>query len=92
MEADVSFFRIPVDETSKVGVTIASKQYNVLNLASGGVGIYLDKADSFAKGETVTDIVLTIDDVSCHVTGCIAHVSPEDIDYLLRHRAFRNEP
>ncbi len=81
-ESGRKFFRIPVDDPSKVSITIAAKHFNVVNVAPGGVGIYLDHADTFAQGEKITDIVLTIDDVSCDITGNIAHISPEDMYYL----------
>ena len=76
------FFRIPVDETSKVTIKIGGANYVVVNVAAGGVGIFLDDVNTFETGDKVTDIVLSIDDVSCEVTGCIAHVSPDDTNYL----------
>lgn len=76
------FFRIPVDETSKVSITISGSSYEVVNVAAGGVGIYLDNIDTFATGDKIKDIVLTIDTTSCEVKGCIAHVSPEDTSCL----------
>lgn len=76
------FFRIPVDEKSKVTIKIDGANYEVVNVAAGGVGIFLDDVDTFTQGDNITDIVLSIDDVSCKVKGCIAHVSPEDVNYL----------
>ena len=76
------FFRIPVDETSKVNITIGGTSFDVVNVAAGGVGIYLDNVNTFTAGDDIADIVLTIDTTSCNVKGIIAHVSPEDSNYL----------
>lgn len=76
------FFRIPIDETSKVNIAIGGTNYEVVNIAAGGVGIYLDNINTFATGDNITDIVLTIDTTSCKVKGCIAHISAEDVSCL----------
>ncbi len=76
------FFRIPIDETSKISITIADTSYEIVNIAAGGVGIYLDNINTFVTGDNVTDIVLTIDTVSCKVKGCVAHISAEDVGCL----------
>ncbi len=81
-EGGRQYFRIPVDETSKVTITLNGVSYKVINVAAGGIGIYLEDVNTFKKGAKVTDIVLTINDTSCETQGCIAHISPNDTTYL----------
>jgi len=76
------FFRIPIDDSSKVKISIDNTSYQIVNVAAGGVGIYLDNIDTFATGEQIKDIKLTIDAVSCTTKGCIAHISPKDNNCL----------
>lgn len=76
------FFRIPVDDSSKVTISIGDTNYQVVNLAARGVGIYLDNIETFTTGEQVKDITLTIDTTSCTAKGCIAHISPGDAKCL----------
>ncbi len=76
------FLRIPLAETSEVNITIGGKPYQVFNVASSGVGICLDKADTFIPGDKLTDVVLTIDKVPCQVIGSISHVSRNHVHYL----------
>lgn len=76
------FFRIPIDDSSNVSISIQGKGYQVLNVAAGGVGIYLNNIDTFSTGDEIENIVLTIDSTSCDVTGRIAHVSPNNDRFL----------
>ena len=76
------FFRIPIDDSSKVKMTIGGANYQVINIAAGGIGIYLDNIETFTKGEQIKDITLTIGTMSCTAKGCIAHISPGNTDYL----------
>ncbi len=76
------FFRIPLEDPDIATITIGGKSFEVINLASTGVGIYLDEADTFSPDERITDIELTIHEQTCRVRGRIVHVSPSDINYL----------
>jgi c-di-GMP-binding flagellar brake protein YcgR len=76
------FFRIPVEDPGQVTISIGNTSYQVINVAAGGVGIYLDNVEAFATGEQIKDIKLTIDSSSCTAKGRIAHISPGDNNCL----------
>ena len=77
-----NFFRIPLEDPGVATIKIDGKSFEVINLASTGVGIYLEDADTFTPEDNITDIELTIHDKTCHVVGRIVHVSPADINFL----------
>lgn len=76
------FFRIPLEDPQEASVRIKGHHYNVINVTSQGVGIYLENADTFEVDNEITDINLTINGKSCNVKGRIAHVTPTSIHYL----------
>ncbi len=76
------FFRIPIEDPQDASVTIDGQKYAVINVASHGVGIYLEDADIFDVNTEITDIDLSINGESCTVKGRIAHVTPASIHYL----------
>lgn len=76
------FFRIPLEDPTIATIVINGRNFDIINLASRGVGIYLEEADTFAPEETISDIELTIHGKTCKVAGRIVHVSPGDINYL----------
>ncbi len=76
------FFRIPLEESQDASVTISGQQYTVINVASHGVGIYLEDADTFDIDDEITDIDLSISGHTCTIKGRIAHVTPSNIHYL----------
>ncbi len=76
------FFRIPIEDTQDASVTINGDKYTVINVASHGVGIYLEDADTFDVDSEITDIDLFINGNSCTVKGRIAHITPSSIHYL----------
>lgn len=76
------FFRIPIEDPQDGSVTINGQQYTVINVASHGVGIYLEDADTFDIDTEITDIDLAINGKTCTVKGRIAHVTPTSIHYL----------
>lgn len=76
------FFRIPLEEHHDASVTIKGEKYRVINVASHGVGIYMEDADTFDTDTELTDVDLSINGVSCTIKGRIAHVTPASIHYL----------
>lgn len=76
------FFRIPVEDPQVASVTIKGKKFAVINVASHGVGIYLEDADSFNVDTEITDMDLSINGNTCTVKGRIAHVTPSKTQYL----------
>ncbi|MEN8257232.1 MAG: PilZ domain-containing protein [Thermodesulfobacteriota bacterium] len=76
------FFRIPIEAPQEASITIADQTFSVINVASHGVGIYLEDPDTFDVDKEITDINLTINGKSCSVRGRIAHVTPTSIHYL----------
>lgn len=76
------FFRIPIEDPQDGVVTINGQTYTVINVASNGVGIYLEDADTFVIDTELTDIGLSINGATCTVKGRIAHVTPTSIHYL----------
>ncbi|MBU0680335.1 MAG: PilZ domain-containing protein [Proteobacteria bacterium] len=76
------FFRIPLEDPHDASITINGKKFAVINVASHGVGIYLEDADTFDIDTELTDVDLSINGTSCTVKGRIAHVTPASIHYL----------
>jgi len=76
------FFRIPIEDPEIATISIDGKTFDIINLASSGVGIYLEDADRFTPEEKVADIKLTIHGKTCTVKGRIVHVTPSDINFL----------
>ncbi len=76
------FFRIPIEAPQEASITIADQTFTVINVASHGVGIYLEDPDTFDVDNEITEISLTINGKTCKVKGRIAHVTPTNIHYL----------
>lgn len=76
------FFRIPVEAPQEASIVINGKNFTVVNIASHGVGIYLEDADTFDIDTEITDIDLSINGKTCTIKGRIAHVTPTSIHYL----------
>ncbi|MEN8140248.1 MAG: PilZ domain-containing protein [Thermodesulfobacteriota bacterium] len=79
---DRRFLRIPIEDADIAGVKISGRAFEIINLGSRGVGIFLDQAETFAPDAEVKDIELTIHGQRCLVNGRIVHVSPKDSNYL----------
>lgn len=77
-----NFFRIPIEDPEIATISIDGKSFEVINLASSGVGIYLKDANKFAPEDQVADIQLTIHGKTCTVKGRIVHVTPSDVNFL----------
>lgn len=76
------FFRIPLDNNPDASVTIKGQKYTVVNVASRGVGICLEDADTFDIDTEITDVDLSFNGTTCTVKGRIAHVTPTSLHYL----------
>ena len=65
-------FRIPIEDHHKVWVLINNKQYPVLDICSGGIGISLDDDSVFTIDQTIENCELTIFNKS--ITGLTARI------------------
>ena len=72
------FFRLPVDESAKMKVSIDGREYQVVNLASSGVGIRLLQRDVFTVDDFISQVELEIEGKCLSSQGRVVHVSLDD--------------
>lgn len=77
-----NFFRIPVEDIHDASITIKGTKYSVINIATQGVGFYLEDTNTFEVDTELLDINLSLNGVTTTIKGRIAHVSPSNIHYL----------
>ena len=77
-----NFFRIPVEDIHDASITIKETKYSVINIATHGVGFYLEDTDTFEVDTELLNIDLSLNGVTTTIKGRIAHVSPSNINYL----------
>ena len=76
------FFRLPVDESAKIRVSIDGREYQVVNLASSGVGIRLLQRDVFQINDYLNRVELEIEGKCLYSQGRVIHVSLDDDSWL----------
>lgn len=83
-------FRVPIDETDNVKVIIDNIDYEVIDIASTGIGIKITKLDKFNIGQVLTPLRVIINDQTFRLEGEIIHITPTGQDISLCGIKFRN--
>lgn len=73
-------FRVPVDDDDSVKVIFSDIEFDVVNVATKGVGIRITKLDKFEVGEQLKPLRLIINDKTFRLEGEIVHITPENPD------------
>jgi len=76
-------FRIPILEPDDVTALIESQIFTVINLGNKGIGIQLQKQDTFPVCDEIVPISLNLNSNKFELRGRIVHVSPHDSGYYL---------
>jgi len=76
-------FRIPINESDNVTLQINNNPYEIINITSVGISIYLVYADVFSIGDIIDTIELDIDGDFLTFQGRVRHISPRDSDGYL---------
>lgn len=70
------YFRLPVSNQDEVKVQINDQQYDVVDILSWGIGIYLSRPEIFSIGEELDSIKLTVQGRIFKLHGWVVHISP----------------
>ena len=76
-------FRIPINESDNVTLQINNHPYEIINITSVGISIYLVYADVFSIGDIIDKIELYIEGELLTFQGRVRHISPKDSDGYL---------
>jgi hypothetical protein len=76
-------FRIPINESDNVTLQINSHPYEIINITSVGISIYLEYANVFFIGDIIDNIELYIEGEFLTFQGRVRHISPKDSDGYL---------
>ena len=76
-------FRIPINESDNVTLQINNHPYEIINITSVGISIYLVYADVFFIGDVIDKIELYIEGERLTFQGRVRHISPKDSDGYL---------
>ena len=83
-------FRVPIDESDNVKVIIDNIDYEVMDLASMGIGIKITKLDKFQVGDVINPLRVIINDRTFRLEGEIVHITPDSPDTSLCGIKFHN--
>ena len=70
-------YRVQVAEGEHIKVIINDIEYEVVDIASKGVGLRITKLDKFSVGEIVKPIRMVLHNKTFRLTGKIVHVTSE---------------
>ena len=76
-------FRIPINEIDNVTLQINNHPYEIINVTSVGISIYLVNADVFFIGDVIEKIELYIEGERLTFQGRVRHISPKGSDGYL---------
>jgi len=76
-------FRIPINELDNVTLQINNHPYEIINITSVGISIYLVNADVFFIGDVIEKIELYIEGERLVFQGRVRHISPKGSDGYL---------
>jgi Tfp pilus assembly protein PilZ len=76
-------FRIPINELDNVTLQINNHPYEIINITSVGISIYLVNADVFFIGDVIEKIELYIEGERLTFQGRVRHISPKGSDGYL---------
>jgi len=76
-------FRIPINELDNVTLQINNHPYEIINITSVGISIYLVNADVFFIGDVIEKIELYIEEERLTFQGKVRHISPKGSDGYL---------
>ena len=71
-------FRIPINESDNVTLQINNHPYEIINITSVGIGIYLVYENVFSIGDSIDKIELFIEGELLTFQGRVRHISPKD--------------
>ena len=73
-------FRVPVEDKDNVKIVYDDIEYDVVDIATKGIGIRATKLDKFSMGDILKPIRVVIKDKTFRLEGEIVHVTPETAD------------
>lgn len=76
-------FRLPMAGPDAIKVIIDGEMYDLVDVGARGLGIRVPRSDTFALGEKLTSIRLTIEKKTFNVDGIVVHISADSSDFFL---------
>jgi hypothetical protein len=73
-------FRVPVEEKDNIKIVYDDIEYDVVDLATKGIGVRTTKLDKFSVGDILKPIRVVIKDKTFRLEGEVVHVTPETAD------------
>ena len=73
-------FRVPVEEKDNIKIVIDDIEFDVMDIATKGVGIRITKLDKFSIGEILKPIRVIINDKTFRLEGEVVHITTETSD------------
>ena len=83
-------FRVPIDESDNVKAIIDNIDYEVIDIASMGIGIKITKLDKFQVGDIIKPLRVIINERTFRLEGEIMHITPDSPDTSLCGIKFLN--
>ncbi len=69
------YFRLPSSKPDEIKVQINDQQYDIIDILSDGIGIYLPLPGIFSVGEVLNSIKLTVQEEIFKLYGEVIHIS-----------------
>lgn len=73
-------FRVPVEEKDNIKIVYDDIEYDVIDIATKGIGIRITKLDKFSVGDTLKPLRVVIKDKTFRLEGAVVHVTTETSD------------
>ena len=69
------YFRLPTSNPDEIKIQINDQQYDIIDILSDGIGIYLPLPGIFSVGEILNSIKLTVQEKIVKLYGKVVHIS-----------------